>query len=48
MHFGFAIDSSDIDLWDTDLLDADLDLLDINIPSPVNILFVSKTSWRRL
>ena len=27
MHFGFALDSSNIDLWDIDLLDTDLDLL---------------------
>ena len=33
MHFGFALDSSDIDLWDIDLLDRDLDFLDTNIPS---------------
>ena len=33
LHFGFALDSSDIDLWDIDSLDTDLDLLDTNIPS---------------
>ena len=27
MHFGFALDSWNIDLWDKDLLDTDLDLL---------------------
>ena len=27
MHFGFAIDSSDIDLRDLDYLDTDLDML---------------------
>ena len=27
MHFGFASDSPNIDLWDTELLDTDLDLL---------------------
>ena len=27
MHFGFALELSDIDLWNTDLLDTDLDLL---------------------
>ena len=27
MHFGFALDSRNIDLWDTDSLDTDLDLL---------------------
>ena len=48
MRFGFALDSLNIDLWDIDLLDTDLDLLDADIHGPVNILFVSKTSWRRL
>ena len=33
MHFGFALDSSDIDLWNIDLLDTYLDLLDTGIPS---------------
>ena len=33
MHFGFALDSSDIDLWNIDLLDAHLDLLYTDIPS---------------
>ena len=33
MHFGFTLDSSDIDLWNIDLLDAHLDLLDTDIPS---------------
>ena len=51
MHFGFALDPWNRDLRDTDLLDTDLDLLaghgEIQI-SPVNILFVSKTSSRRL
>ena len=42
MYFGFAIDSSDIALGDTDLFDADLDLLYTNIPS--KHFFVSKTS----
>ena len=27
MHFGFALELSDIDLWNTDLLDTHLDLL---------------------
>ena len=45
MHFGFTLDSSDIDLWNIDLLDTYLDQIQI---SSVNILFVSKTSWRRL
>ena len=33
MHFGFALDSSDIDLLNIDLLDVHLDLLDTDIPS---------------
>ena len=33
MHFSFALDSSNIDLWDIDLLDADLDLLDKIFPA---------------
>ena len=41
MHFGFALDSLDMDLQNIDLLDAHLDLLDTD--TPVNILFVSKT-----
>ena len=40
MHFGFTIDSSDIYLWDINLLDTDLDLLDTDIPS--------KRLWRCL
>ena len=48
MRFGFALDSLNIDLWDIDLFDTDLDLLDAYIHGPVNILFVSRTSWRRL
>ena len=28
MHFGFSLDSSDINLWDIDLLDIDLDFWD--------------------
>ena len=51
MHFGFALDSWNIDLWDIDLIDTDLYLFVshgyIQI-SPVNILFSSKTSSRRL
>ena len=46
MHFGFALDFSDIDLWTIDLLDTHLDLLDRI--SPVKILFASETSWRHL
>ena len=33
MHFGFALDSLDMDLQNIDLLDAHLDLLDTDIPS---------------
>ena len=33
MHFGFAIDSSDTDLWNIELVDPHLDLLDTDIPS---------------
>ena len=33
MHFGFALDSSDIGLLNIDLLDTHLDLLDTDIPS---------------
>ena len=39
MHFGFALDLSDIDLLNVDLLDQRYTHLD---------LFVSKTSWRSL
>ena len=39
MNFGFALDLSDIDLLNVDLLDPRYTHLD---------LFVSKTSWRRL
>ena len=49
MHFGFALKLSEIDLWNTDLLDTHLDLLspdtDTDIPS---ILFVSIESLRCL
>ena len=44
MHFGFALELSDIDLWNTDLLDTHLGLLNPEISiqiSPVSILFVS-------
>ena len=33
IHFGFALDSSDIDLLDIDLLDIHLDFLDTDIPN---------------
>ena len=45
MHFGFALELSDIDLWNIDLSDTHLDLLDTDIPS---IFFVSIMSTRRL
>ena len=32
MYFGFALDLSDTNLWDIDLLDTELDLLDTDIP----------------
>ena len=44
MHFGFTLELSDIDLWNTDLLDTHLGLLNPEISiqiSPVSILFVS-------
>ena len=46
MHFGFALDSSDIDLLNIDLLDTHLDLLDTDIPSKhfAFLLHVLKTS----
>ena len=48
MHFGFALDSSDIDLWNIDLLDTHLDLLDTDIPSKhfVCLQDVFKVSWK--
>ena len=51
MHFGLALNSWNIDLWDIDVLGTDLDLLidhSLIQISPVNILFVSETSWRHL
>ena len=33
MHFGFALKFSDLDLWNIDLLDTHLDLLDTDIAS---------------
>ena len=49
MHFGFALELSDIDLWNADLIDTHLDLLSrdkfTGIPS---ILFVSIKSLRGL
>ena len=51
MHFGFALELSDIDLWNTDLLDTHLGLLNPEISiqiSPVSILFASIKSLRGL
>ena len=51
MHFGFALELSDIDLWNTDVLDTHLGLLNPKIStqiSPVSILFVSIKSLRGL
>ena len=46
-HFGFALALSDIDLWNKDLLDTHLDLLDTDISSKhfVCLQDVLKTSW---
>ena len=33
MHFGFALDSSDKELWNIDLLDTHLDLLVRDLPN---------------
>ena len=48
MHFGFALELSDIDLWNIDLLDTHLDLLDTDITSKnfVCLRDVLKTSSR--
>ena len=51
MHFGFALELSDINLWNTDLLDTHLGFLNPEISiqiSPVSILFVSIKSLRGL
>ena len=32
MHFGFGLDSSDVDLWNINLLDTHSDLLGTDIP----------------
>ena len=58
MHCGFALDLSDTDLWNIDLLDTHLDLLDTDIPSKhfaclqdflkTSSRDVFKTPWRRL
>ena len=33
MYFGCASDAPDVDFWDIDLLDTDLDFLNTDIPS---------------
>ena len=43
MHFGFALDSLDMDLQNIDLLDAHLDLLDTDTPASPRRLDMSKT-----
>ena len=50
MHFGFALDSPDIDLWNIDLIDTHLDLLHTDIPSKhfVCLQDVLKISWRKV
>ena len=48
MHFGFALELSNVDLLNIDLLDTHLDLLDTDIPSKyfVSLHSVFKTSSR--
>ena len=50
MHFGFALELSDIDLWNIDLLDTHSDLLDTDIPSKCFVCLhgVIKTSSRKV
>ena len=58
MHFGLALELSDIDLWNIDLLGTHLDLLDTDIPSKYFVSlhsvfktssrYVFKTSWRHV
>ena len=50
MHFGFALGLSDIDLWNIDLLDTRLDLLDTDILSNYFVCLhsVFKTSSRHV
>ena len=50
MYLGFALDASDIDLWDIELLDTDLGLLDTDNPSKdfVCVQDVLKTSSKLL
>ena len=50
MYFGFALDASAIELWDIDLLDTELDLLDTDIPSKhfVCLQDIFKMFWRHV
>ena len=50
MHFGCALELSNIDLWNIDLLDTHLDLLDTDIPSKYFVCLhnVFKTSSRHV
>ena len=50
MHFGLALELSDIDMWNIDSLDTHLDFLDTNISSKYFVILhnVFKTSWRHV
>ena len=50
MHFGFALELSNADLLNIDLLDTHLDLLDTDIPSKYFACLrnVFKMLWRQL
>ena len=50
MHFGLALELSDINLWNIDLLDTYLDLLDIDIPGKYFVCLHNffKTSSRHI
>ena len=50
MHFKFVLDSSDIDLWNINLLDRHVDLLDTDFPSKrfVCLQDVFKASFRHV
>ena len=54
MHFGFALELTDIDLWNTDLLDTHLDFLSrdkyTDIPSNYFVCLhkIFKRSWRHV
>ena len=41
MHFGFALELSNVDVLNTDLLDTHLDLLDTDISSKYFVFFLS-------